>query len=588
MTPRRLAAIALTALLLSVDVSAQAPAAIHYAVTFPDLGAHAAWVSAEFPTGGTPTIELMMAVWSPGYYKVEHYARNVDSVSATGAGGAPLAVRKTRDNRWLVETQGGPSVTVRYRVKADRQFVTADWVGDSLIVLCGAPTFMTPVDGQSLPADVAYAFPPGWTSATSLDSAADRASGHYVASDYDELVDSPVIAGRLETFPFTVAGKTHLLVDAGATDGFDGARGAAALDRIVKQAYRFWGELPYPRYVFLNVFRAGGGGLEHRNSTLLTVQARGLETPAGFDRWLTFVSHEYVHAFNVKRLRPVELGPFDYEAGPTTPSLWIAEGLTTYYGDLFVVRAGLAGRQDWLGWMSKLIADLQHTPGRKVQTLAQSSLDVWNSEASGVGMDQSKTVSYYTKGPVVGLLLDAHIRALTHDSVSLDDVMREAYARYGGVRGYTPAQFQATASRVAGYDLRPWFRRALDTTHELDYREMLNWFGLQFSDTAGPTSRWALEPVAHPTRAQAAHLAAILRPDASRGGEGEHHAVGVGPGRLPAGPHLAVAAAVPTAHHAAAHPAAHHAARGGLAAPLPAAAQVHDVARAVLHGAAQM
>ncbi|MDE3217657.1 MAG: hypothetical protein KGO03_14710, partial [Gemmatimonadota bacterium] len=336
-----------------------------------------------------------------------------------------------------------------------------------------------------------------------------------------------------------------------------------------------------------NVFRPGGGGLEHKNSTLLTVQAKGMETPAGWNRWLTFVAHEYVHAINVKRLRPVELGPFDYEAAPTTPSLWIAEGLTTYYADLFVERSGLATEQDWLGWMSKLIADLQHTPGRRVQTLSQSSLDVWNSEASGVGMDQSKTVSYYTKGPVVGLLLDAHIRRLTHDSASLDDVMRAAYARYGGVRGYTPAQFQATASRVAGFDLRPWFHRALDTTGELDYREMLDWFGLAFSDTAGPTSTWRLEPVAHPTAAQAAHLAAILRPDASRRGEGEHHAVSVGARGLPTGSHLAGASAA-APHHSPAHAAAHHSAGGGLAAPPAAVAQVDDVAGLVFQGPAKM
>ncbi|MDE3216056.1 MAG: hypothetical protein KGO03_06640, partial [Gemmatimonadota bacterium] len=259
MTARRLVALALTALLPSaVAARAQAPAPIRYAVSFPDPAAHAAWVRAEFRTGGKPTLELMMAIWSPGYYKVENYARNVDSVSATGPGGVALAVRQTRGNRWTVEAGGAPTVTVRYRVKADRKFVTADWVGDSLIVLCGAPTFMTPVAGQSVPAEVDYAFPAGWTSATSLDSAADRAPNHYRAENYDDLVDSPVIAGHLQSFPFVVDGKTHLLVDAGEVDGFDGARAAAALDRVVQESDRFWGALPYPRYVFLNVFRPGG------------------------------------------------------------------------------------------------------------------------------------------------------------------------------------------------------------------------------------------------------------------------------------------------------------------------------------------
>ncbi len=139
--------------------------------------------------------------------------------------------------------------------------------------------------------------------------------------------------------------------------------------------------------------------------------------------------------------------------------------------------------------MSKLIADLQNTPGRRVQTLTESSLDVWKSQASGVKMDQEKTVSYYTKGPVVGLLLDAHIRALTGDSASLDDVMRAAYAKYSGAEGYTPEQFQQVADSVAHTDLADWFHKALDSTDELDYQEMLDWFGLKFAGVGNRTEQ---------------------------------------------------------------------------------------------------
>ncbi|MDE3152956.1 MAG: M61 family metallopeptidase [Gemmatimonadota bacterium] len=510
--PTRL--ISLLALAFPTALLAQLGAPISYAVTFPNRAAHYAHVRAQYPTDGQPTVELMMADWSPGYYKVENYADNVDSVLAATPDGRPMAVRHTTRNRWVVETGGAPSVVVRYRVKAERKFVTADWVGDSLIVLCGAPTFITMVNGESRPAIVDLTLPAGWTSATSLDTAADDVADHYLANDYDELVDSPIVAGNLQWVQFDVAGRTHLLVDAGAVDGFDAEQAGRALLRVVGETYRFWGFLPYKRYVFLNVFRPGGGGLEHKGSTLLTVQAKGTQTPEGFDRWLAFVAHEYFHAYNVKRLRPVELGPFDYEGAPKTTSLWIAEGLTTYYADLMVARAGLVRQQDWLDMMSALIAKLQNTPGRRVQTLSQSSLDAWNSESSGVDMDAAKTVSYYTKGPVVGLLLDAHLRAMSGDSVNLDDVMRAAYAKYAGATGYTAAQFQQVADSVAHTDLTDWFHRALDTTQELDYQEMLDWFGLKFQGWGNKTERWNLQVVDKPTPEQTLHLRDILLPDA--------------------------------------------------------------------------
>ncbi|MGH7617921.1 MAG: M61 family metallopeptidase, partial [Gemmatimonadaceae bacterium] len=350
-------------------------------------------------------------------------------------------------------------------------------------------------------------------SATSLDSAAGGgASDRYTAADYDELVDSPIIAGPNLRFRSFTAGKArHTIVDGGNMASWDSDRAAKDIARFVDEDRRFWGTLPYDHYVFLNLFRRGGGGLEHKNSTMLTSSARS-STPAAYLGWLNFVSHEYFHAMNVKRLRPIELGPFDYEGAPKTPSLWISEGLTTYYGDLMVARAGLADQAQYLDAMSALIGQLQATPGRLVQTLSASSLDVWNSENSAVGMDRATTVSYYTKGPIVGFLLDARIRRATGGRKNLDDVMRAAYARYGGAHGFTPEQFRAVASSVAGTNLDAWFRRALDSTDELDYDEALAWFGLRFRGGDDPKTRWQLEPRPDATATQRAHLRELLAP----------------------------------------------------------------------------
>ena len=241
---------------------------------------------------------------------------------------------------------------------------------------------------------------------------------------------------------------------------------------MVREARRYWGPLPFKRYVFLNVFRQGGGGLEHANSTLLTSSPKSTKPTRS---WLSFVAHEYVHAFNVKRLRPVELGPFDYETPPTTTSLWFSEGATTYVANLILARAGLMTPMEFLDIMSSAIADLQKTHGRLAQSLAESSAEVWTNSNSGVGASAG-TVSYYGKGNVVAFLLDAHIRRVTTGAKSFDDAVRTAYARYGGERGFTADELRRTFEDVAGQPLKAWFATAIDSPGDVDYGEMLAWY----------------------------------------------------------------------------------------------------------------
>jgi predicted metalloprotease with PDZ domain len=232
----------------------------------------------------------------------------------------------------------------------------------------------------------------------------------------------------------------HEWVDVGDFGGWDPEQSVRDAALIAAATRHFWGELPYERYVFLNVFRpGGGGGLEHSFSTLLTANSRRGQTSYG---WRSFVSHEYFHTINVKRLRPVELGPFDYEHPPRTRSLWISEGLTTYFGDLMLVRSGLASGEEFLNAMSGMIRQLQHNPGRLVQSLTDASYRVWDIGRSGVAQDNDSTVSYYVKGPVVGFLLDAKIREATGNVKSLDDVMRAANAKYSGETGFTEQEWR--------------------------------------------------------------------------------------------------------------------------------------------------
>jgi predicted metalloprotease with PDZ domain len=207
--------------------------------------------------------------------------------------------------------------------------------------------------------------------------------------------------------------------------------------------------------------------------------------------WLSTVSHEYFHLWNVKRLRPVELGPFDYEHEAYTRSLWIAEGITDYYADLILRRAGITTDGEYLAQLSATIRSLQTTPGRLVQPVELASFDAWIKEYRRDENSPNVAISYYTKGAIVGFLLDARVRHATNGAKSLDDVMRAAYERYSGSRGYTPAEFRHTASEVAGQDLAKWFTRALETTEELEYGEALDWFGLRFTETPpSATAGW--------------------------------------------------------------------------------------------------
>jgi predicted metalloprotease with PDZ domain len=480
---------------------ARAVEPIAYTVRFPAPAQHGAEVEAVYPTDGRPAIELMMPTWTPGFYRVENYAAKVQDFSARTPDGQALPAEHPRKNRWTIPTGGARMVVVSYKLKCDSRSVTTNWAGDDMAVLNGGATFLTLVESGPRPHDIRLELAAGWKqSMTGLDHAPGGEANHYRAADFDTLVDSPIVAG-----------SKHLVVDAGDFAGWDARRAAADLEKLVREHRRLWGFLPFRRYLFLCVFRRGGGGLEHRNSTLLTSSAAAMRSPAAYLPWLDFVSHEYFHAFNVKRLRPVELGPFDYENEPRTPGLWVAEGFTCYYDALLTTRAGLASPKDFLARLSGNIDRLQKTPGRLRQTLEQASLDVWTSSFSGIG-GGTQTVSYYVKGPVVAFLLDAEVRRATKGARTLDDVMRLAYQRYSGAKGFTPEEFRKTTEEVAGIDLRAWFRKAIRSTEELDYAPALDWFGLRLAPGDGATKTWRLEVRDDATEAQRGRLKAWLEP----------------------------------------------------------------------------
>jgi predicted metalloprotease with PDZ domain len=464
---------------------------IRYTLSFPAPETHYVEVEARVPTGGRPRLELMMAVWTPGSYLVREYERHVEQVRAE-AGGRALGIERPQKNRWAIATGGATTVTVRYRVYSREMGVRSNWVESAFAMLNGAPTFMTLADQAPRPHEVTIARPPGWKrTMTGLPDGGGPDT--FVAPDFDTLVDSPIVIGNPEVHEFTVAGKKHYLVNAPQTSTFDGTRAAKDLERLVQEQLRMWGSLPYEKYLFLNMITETGGGLEHKSSTLLMTNRWTTRTRKAYIAWLELCSHEYFHAWNVKRLRPIELGPFDYEREVYTRSLWIAEGFTDYYGELLVRRAGLSTRDEYLEALSNQIETLQTTPGRLVRSAADASFDAWIKQYRPDENSPNASISYYTKGAVIAFLLDAKIRKATNGARSLDDVMRAAYKGYSGAHGFTPDQFREVAQQVSGLDLRVFWSEAIDGTGELEYSEALDTLGLSFKP---PDAKKAGEPVA--------------------------------------------------------------------------------------------
>jgi predicted metalloprotease with PDZ domain len=480
-----------------------------YTIRFPDPASKTFTVEIAVPTGKRESVDLMMAIWSPGFYGIQNYADKVTGLAARAPDGAILEVERTRPSRWTVRTGGRPSVTVSYILAAPRGSNLSNGVTETGAVIIGPSTYLTLIEAVHRPAEVRLELPSGWkNAATSLEALSDGPN-HFTAPDYDTLADSPILAGvDLASADFTVGGIRHLWVYLGKAE-WDPAKAAATIAPLLEEHLRFWGSLPFKRYVFLNIVTGGtgGSGVEHLNSVAITGGGKEPVTPDARFRNASFISHEYFHAMNVKRLRPIELGPFDYEKAPVTTGLWVGEGLTSYFGDLLAARAGLGTPQDYLNLCSKHISDLQtRQPGRLVQTLEQSSSQMFER------LPADKKIDYYVKGPVVGLILDAHIRRMTNGRRSMDDVMRREYKRWSGKHGYTAQQFNQTVSDAAGVDVGALLHSLIATTQEIDYAEMLDWFGLRFD----PAREWTLEIRPDASASQQAHLAAFLAPSNAR------------------------------------------------------------------------
>ncbi|MGM9509416.1 M61 family metallopeptidase [Larkinella sp. GY13] len=456
-----------------------------FTVSMEDPATHLYHVT--FRCDGIPgdTLSFKMPVWTPGYYQLMNYAQQVQNFQATDGSGKPLKWDKTANSRWKVYPKQTKSVTLTYDVKATRNFVAGNYLDENRGYISPAGVFLYPEGQLNHPLTVTLKPYAKWSGpiATGLDSITGQ-SHTFVAPNYDLLYDSPILMGNLEQLPsFTVQGIPHYFIGYNLGN-FNRQQFMADLKKIVEGSVAVIGDIPYKHYTFIAI-GPGGGGIEHLNSTSISFSGEQLETRAGKNQLYNFLAHEYFHHYNVKRIRPVELGPFNYDQQNRTRMLWVSEGFTVYYPYLILKKAGLMTEEEVFGALQRNVASYENKPGHRFQSATQASFETWEDGPFGrTGDEAYKTISYYSKGPVLGAMLDFKIRHETQNKKSLDDVMRALYQTYYQTqkRGFTENEFWAECEKIAGTSLKELFDYA-STVTEIDYPKYFAYAGLAIDAT---------------------------------------------------------------------------------------------------------
>ena len=443
-------------------------------------------------------LQLQMAKWSPGRYGVFDFAKNVQEVRAVAGNGSKLTVTRVDDQTWSVAPLGATALTLSYKVFANDLSGTFSQLDNRHANYNGASIFMYVVDHKPDPVKLTIDPPPGWKIVNGRTKHAGQTEWHF--PNWDVLIDTPTeIAPAWTQDTFTVDGKKyHVVVHSFGPEG--GKRPALVRDieKIVRAQVGMWGAPEFEEYTFLLHFAAddrSGDGMEHLTSTQI-IQPGALADPGIYERTLGTVSHEFFHVWNVKRLRPQELGPWDFTRPLNTRSLWIAEGFTNYYGHLMLRRAGIVDDKNFLAEESETIKRIESAPGSRLMSAIESSLSApfldRASHAQSTNM-QNTSISYYPKGELIGMVMDLLLRGRTKGKSSLDDVMRDMYEEfcvrssnssyYLKGRGYQPEDLERIATRRSGIDLSDFFKRYIHDVEVLPYDEAFGYVGLRLVKT---------------------------------------------------------------------------------------------------------
>jgi predicted metalloprotease with PDZ domain len=440
-------------------------------------------VDASRPEGGSVRVAMTVSnnfedavrvaipAWAPGAYRIVRYGKEVRDVRAAEPKGAKLDVRPVDEQTWEVRAGGTPEFTVTYDLTVDRNRMDKDHC-----YLAGPDTYFYVVGRKEAPCRVRFAIPEGWKVGTPLD----RDGDEYKARDYDTFIDGPTELGKFELVEFDQDGVRYQFV-IHANGPVDGPKFVSMGRKIVAEQNRMFGEMPFKRYVFLYHFRGGSGGygLEHLNSTNINLPYVAVKAEPLVAASIT--SHEYFHLWNVKRIRPAGLGPFDYTQPVRTRALWFCEGGTSYFGDRALARCGIWNEERYFKHLAEEVETLQNNPDRLVTSVEKASWTAWDRK-------DYPRVDYYNKGELLGLLVDLKMRTASGGKRNFDDVLRRLYEEYClkparegkgwiGV-GFPEDGILKAIEDVSGEDWKEFFAKHVGGVEELPYREVLGPAGL--------------------------------------------------------------------------------------------------------------
>ena len=430
-------------------------------------------------------IEVKLPVWTPGSYLVREFSKNINLVKAFTKDGKPLKVSKKSKNAWIIETENSKDVQVKYEVYSFEVSVRTPFLDLSHGFVSGSGVFMY-VEKAMNQAGSLTIFPHESFKRISTSLSRDNSKGsgqRFLYEDYDQLVDCPIEIGNQEIFEFTAAGVLHTVAMYGEFNGnVDQIKRDMA--KIVEAETAVIGKNPNKNYTFIvhNVVD-GQGGLEHKSSCVLSVN-RWTYAGNQYVDFLNLVAHEYFHLWNVKRIRPIELGPFNYDQENYTSLLWVMEGFTSYYDELILRRTGFYSEEQFLSKLQSSINYVEGTPGSRVQPVAHASFDAWVKAYRPNENSSNTTMTYYSRGSVLASLIDAMIVADSDGKKCLDHFMQHLYVTYfeGLKRGFSEAEFKAELSKFVGKNMDDFFAKYVDGTEVIPYKEFYAPVGLNVQD----------------------------------------------------------------------------------------------------------
>lgn len=472
--------------LFSLTVSAEQ---ISYKLSMPNPNSHYYHVEMELSNFKEKQIKVKLPVWAPGSYMVREFSKHVDLVKARNEHGKALKIKKTDKNTWVIDTDKATKVIVNYEVYAFDLTVRTSFLDHTHGYVNGTSIFMY-VDGYKQLKGRLDVFPHNSFKdvATSLKPVAEAMAADGVFSfrfdDYDQLVDCPIEIGNHEKFDFMAAGIRHRVVIYGEGN-YDVERLKTDMAKICNVTTAVFGSNPNDDYLFIiHNTENGGGGLEHMNSTTLNVRRFSYDGTR-YLGFLSLVAHEYFHLWNVKRLRPLELGPFDYDKENYTSLLWVMEGFTSYYDELLLRRANFYTKDQYLRTLFSTINSVENQPGNKIQPVAHASFDAWIKLYHPNENSYNSTISYYSKGQLIGAVIDAMIISATQGKKGLDDFMRLLYDKYyvKAKRGFREEEFKKDLEGFIGQNLDLFFEDIIHGTKPLEYEKAFAAIGVNVIKT---------------------------------------------------------------------------------------------------------